>query len=491
MRLLRIGPDGEEDGLVGGGSGPDRSDELRKEVEGLQTRCLELEEALGLERAEAARREEGLRAERDSLRTQASALGREAESLRARARGLVQQKDREIEQLKARLQEAAAQRAGPATGDTPGPSPLPEAEEKQEDEDEEEHDGIPPLPRPKLAAAGRSILRRADSGVTHPVTVDFAAQEGLDSGYLPMRTFSMRRMPLPPSTLGHERAGSPEVQGSLPPGPDAAHVADEVPLGPGASSLSAGQLPGEDPLLRETSISPLTERPTASTSALSELDLGGREDVPAIPPPPPPAIAPAGPGASPPLGTAPLPEVDPRAPPLHQVAAHVALAKALRRQLAEQERVISFLQAELSDAEHTHELRDVATDVLKEELHESERRNLRAAVDVEYLKNVLVAGFESGQLSADSPLVPVFASILHLGACPLQVPLQSVSSPTFAESLMQGPGIWGASRQGEAGWGACPRPTGRSSSPSGRGWPRHPVARGAVHVHVSDGSNGW
>lgn len=56
--------------------------------------------------------------------------------------------------------------------------------------------------------------------------------------------------------------------------------------------------------------------------------------------------------------------------------------------------------------------RDKAQAVAKEEIAELERRARREGVGGEYLKNVLLGGFESGELPARSAMLPVLARLL-------------------------------------------------------------------------------
>jgi len=66
------------------------------------------------------------------------------------------------------------------------------------------------------------------------------------------------------------------------------------------------------------------------------------------------------------------------------------VTRALKQQVVEHEQLIRDLQRELEDEQHTHLLRDMATTVLKEEIQEAQRKQLRSAIDVEYLKIILV-----------------------------------------------------------------------------------------------------
>ena len=48
------------------------------------------------------------------------------------------------------------------------------------------------------------------------------------------------------------------------------------------------------------------------------------------------------------------------------------------------------------------------------------RCDARGSVNVEYVKNVLLNGFESGELSNDSSLVPVLSRLLHFSPLEIQ-----------------------------------------------------------------------
>lgn len=48
------------------------------------------------------------------------------------------------------------------------------------------------------------------------------------------------------------------------------------------------------------------------------------------------------------------------------------------------------------------------------------RSDARGSVNVDYVKNVLLNGFESGELSSDSSLVPVLSRLLHFSPAEIQ-----------------------------------------------------------------------
>ena len=48
------------------------------------------------------------------------------------------------------------------------------------------------------------------------------------------------------------------------------------------------------------------------------------------------------------------------------------------------------------------------------------RNDARGSVDVDYVKNVVLNGFQSGELSSDSSMLPVLARLLHFSPAELQ-----------------------------------------------------------------------
>lgn len=56
---------------------------------------------------------------------------------------------------------------------------------------------------------------------------------------------------------------------------------------------------------------------------------------------------------------------------------------------------------------------DRAQQVAKDEIAEMQRRVSRSDINVDYLKAVLVDGFEAGELPASSSLFPVLARLMH------------------------------------------------------------------------------
>lgn len=69
---------------------------------------------------------------------------------------------------------------------------------------------------------------------------------------------------------------------------------------------------------------------------------------------------------------------------------------------------------------HMAGCRDKAAEVLKEEVAMLHRSDARGSVDVNYVKNVLLNGFESGELSSNSSLVPVLSRLLHFSPAEIQ-----------------------------------------------------------------------
>ncbi|KAK9807993.1 hypothetical protein WJX73_000747 [Symbiochloris irregularis] len=88
---------------------------------------------------------------------------------------------------------------------------------------------------------------------------------------------------------------------------------------------------------------------------------------------------------------------------------------------------IGSLERELRDSDNTHRLRDRAQQVAKEEIAEMSRSVSRSEVNVDYLKAVLVDGFEAGALPSTSSLFPVLARLLSFSPEDLQRAKSTVS----------------------------------------------------------------
>lgn len=71
------------------------------------------------------------------------------------------------------------------------------------------------------------------------------------------------------------------------------------------------------------------------------------------------------------------------------------------------------LEMDLQESDRTHALRDKAHAILKEEIANLQRDANREGLDVDYLKNILVAAFEQGTLPNESPMLDVLARLLH------------------------------------------------------------------------------
>ena len=65
--------------------------------------------------------------------------------------------------------------------------------------------------------------------------------------------------------------------------------------------------------------------------------------------------------------------------------------------------------------------RDRAQEVAKAEIAELGRRKAREDIDLEYLKAVLLKGFESGELSSRSAMLPVISRLLHFSPAELRI----------------------------------------------------------------------
>ena len=74
---------------------------------------------------------------------------------------------------------------------------------------------------------------------------------------------------------------------------------------------------------------------------------------------------------------------------------------------------IQELEAALEESERTHELRDRASQVLKQEVEDLKRASKRSDIDVDYLKAVLVKSFSCGELDSKSPIFDVISRLLH------------------------------------------------------------------------------
>ena len=97
------------------------------------------------------------------------------------------------------------------------------------------------------------------------------------------------------------------------------------------------------------------------------------------------------------------------------------------------------MQAELQDSERTHELRDLSERVLKEEIQEMRRNEKRGDLDMNYVKNVLLKGFETGELDPQSSLVTVLSRLLEFSPQELEkIPKHSRWKflPQLPEGLM-------------------------------------------------------
>ena len=77
------------------------------------------------------------------------------------------------------------------------------------------------------------------------------------------------------------------------------------------------------------------------------------------------------------------------------------------------EKKVKDLEAALDESERTHELRDQASQILKQEVEDLKRASKRNDVDVDYLKAVLVQSFACGELDSKSTMFDVIARLLH------------------------------------------------------------------------------
>lgn len=74
---------------------------------------------------------------------------------------------------------------------------------------------------------------------------------------------------------------------------------------------------------------------------------------------------------------------------------------------------VKELEAALEESDRTHELRDKASDILKQEMEDLKRASKRSDVDVDYLKAVLVKSFACGELDSKSHIFEVISRLLH------------------------------------------------------------------------------
>lgn len=73
---------------------------------------------------------------------------------------------------------------------------------------------------------------------------------------------------------------------------------------------------------------------------------------------------------------------------------------------------VSLVQMELDDERHVHELRSLADGARKLEIQELQAVQGRAELDIEYLKNVLLGFFESGDLPLNKQVLIVLDRLM-------------------------------------------------------------------------------
>lgn len=93
------------------------------------------------------------------------------------------------------------------------------------------------------------------------------------------------------------------------------------------------------------------------------------------------------------------------------------------------------LEAALADSEKTHELRDKATQILKEEVAELKRMQKRNAVDVDYLKAVLVKSFACGELDSRSHIFDVISRLLQFSPQDIESARAQENQPHVTASI--------------------------------------------------------
>lgn len=62
------------------------------------------------------------------------------------------------------------------------------------------------------------------------------------------------------------------------------------------------------------------------------------------------------------------------------------------------------------------------------------RSDARGSVNVDYVKNVLLNGFESGELSNDTSMVPVLARLLHFSPAEIER-IKQAKPPSMKKTL--------------------------------------------------------
>ena len=65
--------------------------------------------------------------------------------------------------------------------------------------------------------------------------------------------------------------------------------------------------------------------------------------------------------------------------------------------------------------------RDRAQQVAKAEIAELGRSKAREGLDADYLKAVILKGFESGELPSKSAMLPIIARLLHFSPAEIQL----------------------------------------------------------------------
>jgi hypothetical protein len=108
---------------------------------------------------------------------------------------------------------------------------------------------------------------------------------------------------------------------------------------------------------------------------------------------------------------------------LDTVGRALAAAEGQKARLVELDSRLATVTEELAESEHTHELRDRATDVLKEELAQLRRDAEASGVDTVYLKGVLIAAFESGELTCPKSVntaLTIISRLLHFSDAEVQ-----------------------------------------------------------------------
>ena len=94
-------------------------------------------------------------------------------------------------------------------------------------------------------------------------------------------------------------------------------------------------------------------------------------------------------------------------------AAQQQQQQQLEQRIVELEAEVRAWKEELADAERTAELREQAETALKDEIRHLQALQQAGGVDSQYLRSVLISGFNSGELPKQGNMYKVLARLLH------------------------------------------------------------------------------